>query len=105
MLQAIYGGTIVHAVFIQDESSKVRCSIFRERQRDRQSKKKIPTLLIHQGQMWKNAFCYQRLNLFYNSLRTAACFCFHNIKQAYRKPLPSEISENLTDATDTQLAV
>lgn len=40
MLQAIYGGTIVHAVFIQDYSSKVKCSIFRERQRDRQSKKK-----------------------------------------------------------------
>lgn len=43
--------------------------------------------------------------IFYNSLRTAACFCFHNIKQAYRKPLPSEISANLTDATDSQLAV
>lgn len=49
MLQAIYGGTIVHAVFIQDDRSKVKCSIFRERQKELKKKKKNPHSLNPSG--------------------------------------------------------
>lgn len=66
---------------------------------------KNPCLLNPSGTDVGKCILLSNASFFSNPPRTAACFCFHNIKHTYRKPLPSEISTNLTDATDIQLAV